>query len=252
MLCAGKSGSNWLDRLRVSKGFPSGKDVDLAHFLNPDINLETDSVTETNDEKVNNNKSVDIEEGDEEEIQVIKVKNKKFVTNSRDEIDKEQESLFDLMSSVLSELFIMDTNSGRKFQEISSKKTKSGRKQKNPKPCVISNGESDDPVMSPCTANYNSDEEGDKKKLGFDLEKNQKWKGETISGYSRADVMIIDTSASSWKSDKWVFRKGNVWKVREKKSKCRKVFEMRKKRKSNNQSPDSENIDKKRTKGRGY
>ncbi|KAI3918408.1 hypothetical protein MKX01_041728 [Papaver californicum] len=185
---------------------------------------------------------------------VIKVKNKKCVTNSRDEKDKEQENFFDLMSSVLSELFIMDNNSDRKFHEISSKKTKSGRKQKNPKPCVISKGESDDPVMSPSssTANYNSDEEGVKKKLGFDLEKNQKWKGETISGYSRADVMIIDTSALIWRSDKWIFRKGNVWKVREKKSKCRKVFGMRKKRKSNSQSRDSEDIDKKRRKGRGY
>ncbi|MCL7038401.1 hypothetical protein MKW94_011881 [Papaver nudicaule] len=60
--------------------------------------------------------------------------------------------------------------------------------------------------------------------------------------------MIIDTSASTWKSEKWVFRKGNVWKVRDKKSRCRKVFAMRKKRKSNNQFSDFENIDKKKKK----
>lgn len=252
MSCAGKSGSNWLDRLRVSKGFPAGNDVDLVHFLNPNTSIESNSVTETNDEKVNNNKSVDMEEDDEEEeIQVAKVKKKQSLTYSRDEKDKESENLFDLMSSVLSELFIMDNNnnnsSGRKCQDISSRKTRSGRKQKNPKPCVISN-ESDDPETSPSTADDNSDKEGDKKKLGFDLEKNKKWKGGFISGYSRADVMIIDTSASIWKSDKWVFRKGNVWKVRDKISRCRKVIRMRKKRKSNNQLSDNENGDKKKKK----
>ncbi|KAI3933179.1 hypothetical protein MKW92_009782 [Papaver armeniacum] len=246
MSCSGKSSSNWLDRLRVSKGFPAGNDIDLVRFLNPNTNGETNSVTETND-----NKSVDMEEDDEEEeIQVAKVKKKQSLTYSRDEKDKENENLFDLMSGVLSELFIMDNNnnnSGRKCQGISSRKTKSGRKQKNPKPCVISN-ESDDPETSPSTADDNSDKEGDKKKLGFDLEKNKKWKGGYISGYSRADVMIIDTSVSIWKSDKWVFRKGNVWKVRDKKSRCRKVIRMRKKRKSNNQLSDSENVDKKKKK----
>lgn len=38
-----------------------------------------------------------------------------------------------------------------------------------------------------------------------------------LSAFSRAEVTIIDTSAPVWKSEKLIFRKGSVWKIRDKK-----------------------------------
>lgn len=40
-----------------------------------------------------------------------------------------------------------------------------------------------------------------------------------LSGFSRTEVTVIDTSCGSWKFEKMLFRRKNVWKVRDKKSK---------------------------------
>ncbi|OVA04697.1 hypothetical protein BVC80_1719g25 [Macleaya cordata] len=242
MLCTGRSGPNWLDRLRSSKGFPVGNGIDLEHFLNANPNPKNDTILEKDDRK-SNDESVAMEE---KKVGV----EKKTVTYSKRQNNCEKEDLFDIMNSVLSELFNMGEGDSGKFQEIRDfDKKKSCRKQKNPKLCVFSASASVDddvPAMSPSSADNSVTEE---KKLGFGLERketveDEKLKGEN-SGYS--DVMIIDTSAQIWKSEKLVFRKGNVWKVWEKKPKCRKVFGCRKKRKSN-QLSDSESVGKKKMK----
>ena len=42
-----------------------------------------------------------------------------------------------------------------------------------------------------------------------------------MKGYSKSEVTVIDTSCEVWKTEKVVFRRKSVWKVREKKSKVR-------------------------------
>lgn len=42
-----------------------------------------------------------------------------------------------------------------------------------------------------------------------------------LVGYSTSEVTVIDTSFGVWKSEKVVFRRRNVWKVREKRRKVR-------------------------------
>lgn len=56
---------------------------------------------------------------------------------------------------------------------------------------------------------------------------------EELLGYSRNEVTVIDTSCTEWKFEKLVYRKRNVWKVREKKGKSRMIGLGRKKRKAN-------------------
>ncbi|KAK7410765.1 hypothetical protein VNO78_01839 [Psophocarpus tetragonolobus] len=43
--------------------------------------------------------------------------------------------------------------------------------------------------------------------------------GNELKGFSKSEVTVIDTSCPGWKVDKFVFRKNNVWKVRERKPK---------------------------------
>lgn len=43
--------------------------------------------------------------------------------------------------------------------------------------------------------------------------------GDELKGFTRSEVTVIDTSCPGWKVDKLVFRKKNVWKVRERKPK---------------------------------
>lgn len=42
-----------------------------------------------------------------------------------------------------------------------------------------------------------------------------------LKGYSKSEVTVIDTSCEVWKTEKLVFRRKSVWKVREKKRKVR-------------------------------
>ncbi|TQD94526.1 hypothetical protein C1H46_019771 [Malus baccata] len=67
-----------------------------------------------------------------------------------------------------------------------------------------------------------------------------------MKGYSRSEVTVIDTSCGVWKTDKLVFRRKNVWKVREKKVKGRSSG--RHKRKVVDEEHVGDDIDKKKAK----
>nr|XP_027103511.1 uncharacterized protein LOC113724824 [Coffea arabica] len=60
-----------------------------------------------------------------------------------------------------------------------------------------------------------------------------------LSGFSRTEVTVIDTSFASWKFDKMLFRKKNVWKVRDKRGQ---FMSSGKKKKRKASSVDSENV----------
>lgn len=79
---------------------------------------------------------------------------------------------------------------------------KSSRKQKNPKVCIFSEESIDNSV-----AEVEEGEEDNRDQQRLDL-----------SGFSRSDLVVIDTSNATsvgWKTEKVVIRKGDVWKVRE-------------------------------------
>lgn len=60
-----------------------------------------------------------------------------------------------------------------------------------------------------------------------------------LAGFSRTEVTVIDTSFTSWKFDKMLFRKKNIWKVRDKKGQ---FMSSGKKKKRKASSVDSENV----------
>lgn len=71
---------------------------------------------------------------------------------------------------------------------------------------------------------------------GWDVEEEEEVEGEEkesggndLKGFSKSEVTLIDTSCPEWKVDKLVFRKNNVWKVRERKGKS-KVFGKKKRK----------------------
>ncbi|XVF51089.1 hypothetical protein PTKIN_Ptkin04bG0156400 [Pterospermum kingtungense] len=247
MLCSistGKSGSNWLDRLRSSKGFPTGDDLDLGHFLanpnpsdsstanassSPNSNSES---THSNDKPLLNQKPPPPE-----------------VISGEPAGDKEW---FGIMSNVLSELFNMGDQS-----QTSRKKT--SRKQTNPRICITKNVDSfqehrssSDNVRKveniPASLNSGeeeekreSKEEGDNNNVEDEEEEKEKEKGDKeLLGYSRSEVTVIDTSNDVWKVDKLIFRRKNIWKVKDKKGKSRTVG--RKKRKAPPPPSDDNNV----------
>ena len=141
------------------------------------------------------------------------------------------------------------------------------RKQTNPRICVVSTDNSNSSVIGDrkkssdnglaVTASFNSDsnslmmqiKDGNVRRFGGlevddddddddedeeEEDEEEEEKGEKeLKGYSRSEVTVIDTSFGQyWKSEKLVFRKKNVWKVREKKGKLRSFG--RKKRKGGN------------------
>ncbi|KAL2542371.1 hypothetical protein Adt_03349 [Abeliophyllum distichum] len=205
MLCsvsAGKSGPNWLDRLRSSRGFPSGDAADLENFLNNPISPELkqpDPIPDHNPDP-NSPRNVPV----------------------FDRIRKEDNQLFDVMSNVLFELFNFgDSNSGN-FPKIK----KSCRKQSNPRICIPSNNGSNENInvhseKASISDDDNSQVAGVKEpsenlKLRENEEEGDGNKGNLL-GFSQTEVTVIDTSYKSWKFEKLLYRKKNVWKVRDKK-----------------------------------
>ncbi|KAI4338043.1 hypothetical protein L6164_016397 [Bauhinia variegata] len=220
MLCsapAGKSGSNWLDRLRSIKGIPTGDDLDLDFFLsNSDSAHSNSDATQLTQKRARNrSRSSEISSADGDRP----------------------------MSSVLAELFNMG---GSLCQSSKLSGKKCPRKQTNPKFFVASSfsnsgikekgsdgARKDDNV--PAAMNSFNNESVEMKEESFDCgdimedEKEKEQNGNELLGFSKSEVTVIDTSCPVWKVDKLVFRKNNVWKVREKKGKS-KAF-VRKKRK---------------------
>ncbi|KAI4307026.1 hypothetical protein L6164_030261 [Bauhinia variegata] len=220
MLCSappGKSTSNWLDRLRSIKGIPTGDDLDLDFFLsNSDSAHSNSEATQLTQKRVRNRTlSSEISSAD---------------------VDRP-------MSSVLAELFNMG---GSLCQSSKLSGKKCPRKQNNPKfffASSLSNSgikekDSDctrkDDNVPAATTSFNNDRV-DMKEESLDCgdilddEKEMEQNGNDLLGFSKSEVTVIDTSCPVWKVDKLVFRKNDVWKVREKKGKS-KPF-VRKKRK---------------------
>uniref|UniRef100_A0A5B7ARX6 Uncharacterized protein n=1 Tax=Davidia involucrata TaxID=16924 RepID=A0A5B7ARX6_DAVIN len=256
MLCSistAKSGSNWLDRLRSSKGFPAGNDLDLEHFLshcnhNHSNSSDTDasnSITNNIDPKSNSNPT----ESDGRPV---------LNRNQTTEIPNQngESEWFGIMNNVLSELFNMgDSND---FPRINGKK--SYRKQPNPKICVLStstnvNEMRSDDVRREEGVSATLPSSGDNSCMEREQTSDQMTKQENVdvgsmdveeegkshsdlSAFSRTEVTVIDTSCPSWKFEKLLFRRKNVWKVRD--NKCKSKNTGRKKRKA---SPLDENVD---------
>ncbi|XP_070683157.1 uncharacterized protein [Malus domestica] len=265
MLCsvpATKSGSNWLNRLRSNKGFPTCESSDLDHFLtrnlssssefpNPNVVSPSTDSTRPDSDRVDN----------------------RYETSFPNR-DDQRGAIIGMMSNVLSELFFM--GGADESSKISGKKIP--RKQANPRVCVASSTNSNgdatanaaEEKSSGCERNVenavdksasdNSSLVGKKKKkkkkneVGGNVgggecegeeEEEEEDKGE-MKGYSRSEVTVIDTSCGVWKTDKLVFRRKNVWKVREKKVKGRSSG--RHKRKVVDEEHVGDDIDKKKAK----
>lgn len=248
MLCSvpspGKSGTNWLDRLRSNKGFLTTADnenvhnnLGLDHFLhnqNPSESTRSNSgSTQSVHERVSNRAG---HEGRHQR----------------------QEKLYSIMSNVLSELFFMDGDADIKSSKLSRKKFP--RKQAIPKSLTTSTISITHPqrhkqqeVKSPdCAskddglrvASLNSDnslKETKEGNVGKEEEEEEDEGERELVGYSRSEVTVIDTSFGVWKSDKVVYRRKNMWKVREKRGKVRSFG--RKKRKLGSAIRDDDNGD---------
>ncbi|KAI8565142.1 hypothetical protein RHMOL_Rhmol03G0237700 [Rhododendron molle] len=203
MLCSiptGKSGSKWLDRLRSSKGFPAAhNDLDLDQFLS-------------------NSNPPDPDIGPESERPVP---NRNQTTPEAHRENGEREWL-GLMSNVLSELF----NMGEKTDDLTRGK-KCSRKQPNPRVCAVSTSSNVETVPS-SGENSCADVKERSERLraareeNVDFEEDEDCYGD-LSGFSRTEVTVIDSSCASWKNEKLLFRRKNMWRVREKKSRSVRV-----------------------------
>ncbi|KAH6770990.1 hypothetical protein C2S52_015793 [Perilla frutescens var. hirtella] len=191
MLC-GKSGSSWLDRLRTAKGFPVDTVSDLENFIqNPNSQpLETPPP-------------------------------KSNAVSICAPTQNENNQLFNIVSDVLNELFYF----GDKCSNATNFK-KSARKQANPRICAFSsNGSRDNSNAVPGkvtllrSGDSNSGVEEVKVLDRWETEGEGIGRDASLVGFSRTEVTVIDTSYESWKFDKLLFRKKNVWKVRDKKGK---------------------------------
>lgn len=191
MIC-GKSRSTWLDRLRTAKGFPEDSVTDLEQFVqNP--NLQAPQIP-------------------------LKKPNSLSVSGST---QNDNTQLFNIMSNVLNELFNYDDKCAN-----STKLKKTARKQTNPRICAFSNNASrENSNAAPGTARFvrsgdsNSGVEGVKEVGKLENEGDGAVRDMNLLGFSRTDVVVIDTSYESWKFEKLLYRKKNVWKVRDKKGK---------------------------------
>ena len=222
MLCSistGKSGSKWLDRLRSAKGFPTGDDDNLEHFLtHADPNLSNSPIDKPSDPKSDSAFSVE-----------------KPVQDRSQPPEAGEKEWFGIMSNVLAELFNMgDSN---QIPKLSGKKC--SRKQTNPKICVLSSvpREDDVPATAPSSGDNSltemKDSNGEVKTVNRGkadcLDAEEEKCNQDLSAYSRSEVTVIDTSCAVWKFEKLLFRKKHVWKVRDKKGKPRNIAKKKRK-----------------------
>ncbi|XP_057454794.1 uncharacterized protein LOC130746235 isoform X2 [Lotus japonicus] len=188
MICSirtGKSGSEWLDRLRSSKGIPTGDDIDLDSFLRT-AHSHSPQPRPRNPPR-----------------------HRPHPSETRDPP----------LSAILAQLF----NTGTALT-LTSKKCP--RKQTNPKIFLAhssstSTAAADSPVAAP-SGDVAVEEEQPaavNRGGGGEEENGDDDGGDELKGFTRSEVTVIDTSCPRWKVDKLVFRKKNVWKVRERKPK---------------------------------
>ncbi|KAL6527015.1 hypothetical protein OROGR_016105 [Orobanche gracilis] len=199
MVCSvstGKSSSSWLDRLRTAKGFADDCPTDLENFLqNPPKPLNPEMLDPT-----------------------------PIPASICGPTRNEDKQLFNIMSNVLNELFNFGDN-----RSNSTKLTKSARKQKYPRICAPSvNGipERENAASDMVTLLRSCDSERVK---GLDKCENE-GRDVNLVGFSRTEVTIIDTSYKSWKFEKFLYRKKNLWKVRDKKVKRESVVSKKKRK----------------------
>lgn len=94
---------------------------------------------------------------------------------------------------------------------------------------------------APATASFGSDNRLAKVKEGNVEAEEEETEERELVGYSASEVTVIDTSFGVWKSEKVVFRRKNVWKVREKRRKVR-SFGRKKRKGSGGCDVDDENV----------
>ncbi|CAI9086983.1 OLC1v1020931C1 [Oldenlandia corymbosa var. corymbosa] len=244
MLCSvpgssGKSTSGWLSRLRSSKGFPPDTDLNLDQFL-----TKHHKHKDAQDDlfSVSSNAAVP--------SQPEPSSSRRNPAAGMPIPSQNQHAMCNIVSNVLAELFVMEGSDA-------VPKLKCSRKQPNPRFCgslnspafsCINNNDAaalstDHPAAKIHSAsaspvsneglvkfveNLNSGEEDYE-----DEEAKGKGKSFNLSGFSRTEVTVIDTSVASWKFEKMLFRKKNVWKVRDKKGSKTANLTKKKKRKMN-------------------
>ncbi|KAG5036046.1 hypothetical protein GLYMA_04G228600v4 [Glycine max] len=187
MLCSaqtGKSGLNWLDRLRSNKGIPTGDEPNLDSFL---LTAHPQSPQARPNDPPRNPPS-----------------------EARDEPMP--------MSTILAELFCMGAT-------LSKTNKKCPRKQTNPKIFLASsatttttNSKPSVPAALPAAPSGDPAVPEVEEEAAADRGEDEE-EGNELKGFTKSEVTVIDTSSPGWKVDKFVFRKNNVWKVREKKTK---------------------------------
>uniref|UniRef100_A0A6N2KIZ9 Uncharacterized protein n=1 Tax=Salix viminalis TaxID=40686 RepID=A0A6N2KIZ9_SALVM len=233
MLCSvqtSKSSSNWLDRLWSNRGFNNNSNDDP-----PVPNPSSSPTTNASNSVINSNSESTHSDSDQ-----IKVTATTATETTRDISSSDNKDLFLIMNHDLSDLFNMGCVSDpvEESSRLSRKKEKVPRKQTKPKFCFISGNNSGidslncvrkDQNFLAATGSLNSDKNSNNVDCGVDDDDDDEdvdeEKGFGVSGdkelkgYSRSEVTVIDTSCQVWKFDKLVFRKKNVWKVRDKKEK---------------------------------
>ncbi|KAL7003772.1 hypothetical protein U1Q18_004917 [Sarracenia purpurea var. burkii] len=239
MLCSistGKSGSKWLDRLRSSKGFPAGNDLDLEQFLN---HHNHDISNSTNTKLVDTDIGPKLNSSSAGPCEKTVLDREQTTGTARENGNREW---FGVMNNVLAELFNM--GDADDFPRINGKK--SSRKQPNPKICVLStapnvesenDGSRKDGTVSATLATNGDNSCVEIKQTSVplrlmkeenvdmdvdvgsvDAEEDEETCAD-LSAFSRTQVTVIDSSDPSWKCEKLLFRRNNTWKVQEKKSK---------------------------------
>lgn len=243
--------NNWLDRLRSSRGFPEATDLDLDHALS---NLADSGPSDPPPHKSDDDSSNAVE-------------SKSAVNRAGASPENGNPDWLGIMSSVIAELFIMGDSESRNASQIRTKR--SSRKQRNPRICAVPKpplgAEEDDGELllprglarreegaaagtPPATlicggrsggGGFEVKATAERDNAGCEDAEREEYH-EDLKAFSRSEVTVIDTSCASWKFDRMLFRRKNVWKVREKKRKGASAG-MKKKRKA--MSSCDENIE---------
>ncbi|KAK9665163.1 hypothetical protein RND81_14G094600 [Saponaria officinalis] len=196
-----KSGSNWLDRLRSSRGFPTGDEPDLDRFLASSSSCSSGSSTRS--------------ESTQFARRVNSVGRGKNVAGE--------------FSDVLCDLFNMGECS-RTFSKRNCRKQSNPRffnfadfGNKNKDLCSSSGDNSlndKNHSRQSCDRNNGGGIDIDNDKVDAEVQEVEEEEDEGMNDmkeYTRSEVTVIDTSLSEWKIDKWVFRKKDEWKIKDKK-----------------------------------
>ncbi|XP_010493611.1 PREDICTED: uncharacterized protein LOC104770849 [Camelina sativa] len=242
--------STWLTRLRLNRGLTTTEDDDasgnpltLDDFLRRNHHTEITGTSSASDSPPS-----------------APIRSDPELAESPSE-DPNPGEWYGVMTDVLSELFNFDGGGGSsKSSTIQGKKKKLPRKQSNPRHCSLETPEED--VVVPLAnhqkitdancvpsvrefATSSSRSSYNKKPPAKEIkerrrsvvaeeevegvEEEEEEKGEKdLVGFSRSEVTVIDTSFKVWKSEKLVFRRRNVWKVRDKKGKSKVVSKTKK------------------------